>query len=223
MAAVAATLACSGLGGPNAAGLEFLAANKDKAGVIELASGLQYKVLKTGSGDSHPTKSSPCLCHYHGTLVDGTVFDSSVDRGSPITFAPEQVIKGWTEAMGMMVEGDKWELYINSDLAYGDRGSPPKIGAGDTLIFTIEMLEIQGPKVPAQRCDAADPSAGCSDKEQAYIAKQQGKAAAELATEAERLEGMAANKMKPELVAWMQRRLAILRQLIAAADAKQEL
>ena len=92
------------------AGAAFLAANKDKDGVITLASGLQYKVLEEGAGMEHPTVSTPCECHYAGRLLDGTEFDSSYMRGTPTTFAPNQVIKGWTEAMQLMVQGDKWEM-----------------------------------------------------------------------------------------------------------------
>ena len=111
------------------AGEAFLEKNKTAEGVITLNSGLQYKVLRAGDGDSHPTVSSPCECHYEGRTAQnypsGTKFDSSYDRGSPATFAPNQVIKGWTEAMQLMVEGDKWEMFIPSDLAYGDNGRPP--------------------------------------------------------------------------------------------------
>merc|ERR1719313_1013969 len=134
--------------GTNAEGLKFLEENKKKDGVITLPSGMQYKVLRKGEGIAHPTADSPCECHYKGTLIDGTQFDSSYDRGSPTTFAPNQVIKGWTEAMQMMVEGDKWEMYIPSDLGYGDRGSPPKIKGGDTLVFVMEIIKIKGDKVP---------------------------------------------------------------------------
>ena len=95
------------LAGTNEAGLAFLAKNKDKPGVITLPSGLQYKVLKKGKGLDHPTVSAPCSCHYEGKLLDGSVFDSSYERGQPTSFAPQQVIKGWTEAMQMMVVGDK--------------------------------------------------------------------------------------------------------------------
>ena len=107
-------------------GLAFLDANRGKPGVAELPSGLQYKVLVSGDGKDHPTKDSPCFCHYEGRTAqnypDGAKFDSSYDRGQPAKFAPNQVIKGWTEAMQMMVEGDKWELYIPARLAYGARG-----------------------------------------------------------------------------------------------------
>merc|ERR1719253_2323608 len=136
----------------NAAGVAFLEANKAKEGVVELPSGLQYKVLRAGDGKEHPTVDSPCECHYEGRSAkdypSGPKFDSSYDRGSPTTFAPNQVIKGWTEAMQLMVEGDKWELYIPSDLAYGDRGRPPRIDGGACLIFTIEIIKIKGDKVP---------------------------------------------------------------------------
>ena len=94
-------------------------------------------------------------CHYEGRTAakypDGEKFDSSYDRGSPTTFAPNQVIKGWTEAMQLMVEGDKWEMFIPSDLAYGDRGRPPRIGGGDCLIFTMEIIKIKGGTVPVSK------------------------------------------------------------------------
>ena len=93
--------------GSNEAGLAFLAENSEKPGVVTLPSGLQYKVLKKGRGTAYPTANSPCSCHYEGSLIDGTVFDSSYQRGEPTTFAPNQVIKGWTEAMQIMVVGDK--------------------------------------------------------------------------------------------------------------------
>ena len=96
--------------------------------MASLPSGLLYKVLKEGpSGGNPPKADTPCSCHYHGTLIDGTVFDSSVNRGEPTTFAPNQVIKAWTEAMQLMVVGDKWELYCRPELAYGDRSPSPKI------------------------------------------------------------------------------------------------
>jgi FKBP-type peptidyl-prolyl cis-trans isomerase/Domain amino terminal to FKBP-type peptidyl-prolyl isomerase len=103
--------------GSNEEGLKFLEENAKKPGVVTLPSGLQYKVLRHGSGKYHPTVSTPCLCHYEGKLLDGTKFDSSYDRGDPTTFAPNQVIKGWTEIMQMMVEGDKWELYVSGCFA----------------------------------------------------------------------------------------------------------
>jgi len=135
--------------GTNEAGEAFLKANKNKPGVIVLPSGLQYKVLQNGTGVAHPTLNSPCSCDYEGKLLDGSIFDSSYARGKPATFAPNQVIKGWTEAMQLMVVGDKWEMYIPSDLGYGDRGHPPKIPGGDVLIFTMEILKIKGDSIPA--------------------------------------------------------------------------
>lgn len=135
--------------GTNAEGVKFLEQNAEKNGVIVLESGLQYKVLRVGSGTDNPTVDSSCECHYMGKTINGHQFDSSYDRGKPTSFAPNQVIKGWTEAMQLMVEGDKWEMYIPSELAYGDRGRPPHIGGGDVLIFTMEIIKIKGKKVPA--------------------------------------------------------------------------
>merc|ERR1719198_1018835 len=159
----------------NAEGLKFLEENKDKPGVITLASGLQYKVLRAGDGDSHPTADSSCECHYEGRTAQeypsGDTFDSSYARGSPTSFAPNQVIKGWTEAMQLMVEGDKWEMYIPSELGYGERGSPPKIPGGSVLVFVMEILKIKGDKVAAVTCDPASGD-GCSEKEKTYVEKQ---------------------------------------------------
>lgn len=124
-------------------GAAFLAANKTKTGVMTLPSGLQYKVLKEGTGSS-PKSSDRVKVHYTGKLLDGTVFDSSVQRGQPATFGVTQVIKGWTEALLKMKPGSKWELYIPADLAYGANGAPGgKIGPNATLIFEVELLEIQ--------------------------------------------------------------------------------
>lgn len=129
---------------------KFLEENKGKDGVITLASGLQYKVLSEGGGMEHPKVGTPCECHYAGRLLDGTEFDSSYKRGTPTTFAPNQVIKGWTEAMQLMVEGDKWEMYIPMELAYGPSGKPPKIPPAAALIFQMEIMKIKGDTVPKQ-------------------------------------------------------------------------
>lgn len=100
-------------------------------------------MLKNGPGDGpQPTASTPCLCHYKGTLLDGTEFDSSYSRGEPATFAPNQVIRGWTEAMQLMREGDKWELFIPSELAYGDSGRGAHIKPGSVLVFELEILQV---------------------------------------------------------------------------------
>jgi FKBP-type peptidyl-prolyl cis-trans isomerase FklB len=123
-------------------GQAFLEANAKKEGVKTTASGLQYKVIKSGKGAS-PKPTDSVKVHYHGTLVDGTVFDSSVDRGEPVTFGVGEVIPGWTEALKLMKEGDKWQLYIPSKLAYGERAAGPKIGPNSTLIFDVELLSIE--------------------------------------------------------------------------------
>ncbi|MEH6550764.1 MAG: FKBP-type peptidyl-prolyl cis-trans isomerase [Pseudomonadales bacterium] len=122
-------------------GAEFLGANALKDDVITTSSGLQYLVLSKGTGTEHPTASNKVKVHYHGTLTDGTVFDSSVDRGQPLEFGLGQVIKGWTEGLQLMVVGEKARLFIPSDLAYGNK-SAGTIKPGSTLIFDVELLEI---------------------------------------------------------------------------------
>src|SRR5271157_5536937 len=124
-------------------GEAFLAANKAKERVVTLPSGLQYKILKEGTGPK-PTAADTVVCNYRGTLINGTEFDSSIKRGQPATFPVTGVIKGWTEALQLMPVGSKWQLFIPSDLAYGDRGAAGgEIGPGATLIFDVELLSIQ--------------------------------------------------------------------------------
>jgi len=125
------------------AGTEFLAANKTKEGVVTLPSGLQYKVLKEGTGPK-PTASDTVVCNYRGTLINGTEFDSSYKRGEPATFPVSGVIKGWTEALQLMPAGSKWQLFIPAGLAYGERSPGAEIGPNSTLIFEIELLSIKG-------------------------------------------------------------------------------
>lgn len=123
------------------AGQKFLEENKNKEGVVELPSGLQYLVLNEGDGEI-PTEKDQVKCHYHGTLIDGTIFDSSVQRGQPATFPVNGVIKGWVEALQLMSTGSKWKLFIPSELAYGSNGAGASIGPNSTLIFDVELLEI---------------------------------------------------------------------------------
>ncbi len=126
------------------AGEQFLAANKAKQGVVTLPSGLQYKVLKEGTGPK-PKATDTVVCNYRGTLVDGTEFDSSYKHGEPATFPVNRVIKGWTEALQLMPVGSKWQLVIPPDLAYGERGAGGGIiGPDATLIFDVELLSIKG-------------------------------------------------------------------------------
>jgi FKBP-type peptidyl-prolyl cis-trans isomerase len=125
------------------AGEAFLAANAKKEGVKTTASGLQYKVINSGTGLS-PKLTDVVKVHYHGTLIDGTVFDSSVRRNQPATFPVNGVIPGWTEALQLMKVGDKWKLFIPAKLAYGEQG-PPSIGPNTTLIFEVELLGIEKP------------------------------------------------------------------------------
>jgi FKBP-type peptidyl-prolyl cis-trans isomerase FklB len=123
-------------------GAEFLAANKGKDGVVTLPSGLQYKILTQGTGPK-PTASDSVVCNYRGTLLNGTEFDSSYKRGEPATFPVSGVIKGWTEALQLMPVGSKWQLFIPSDLAYGERSPAPEIAPDSTLVFEVELLSIQ--------------------------------------------------------------------------------
>ncbi|KXC08735.1 FKBP-type peptidyl-prolyl cis-trans isomerase [Porphyromonas gingivalis] len=123
------------------AGEEFLKINAHKEGVTTLPSGLQYEVIKMGEGPK-PTLSDTVTCHYHGTLINGIVFDSSMDRGEPASFPLRGVIAGWTEILQLMPVGSKWKVTIPSDLAYGDRGAGEHIKPGSTLIFIIELLSI---------------------------------------------------------------------------------
>ena len=122
-------------------GLKFLAENATKEGVTELPSGLQYKVLNEGDGDI-PVLTNQVKCHYHGTLIDGSVFDSSVERGEPAVFPLNGVIQGWIEALQLMSTGSKWRLFIPSELAYGQQGAGGAIGPNSALVFDVELLEI---------------------------------------------------------------------------------
>jgi FKBP-type peptidyl-prolyl cis-trans isomerase FklB len=123
------------------AGQEFLAANKQKPGVTALPSGLQYEVITEGAGIK-PGARSNVTCHYHGLLIDGTVFDSSVERGQPATFPLNRVISGWTEGLQLMGVGSKWRFFIPPNLAYGDRQTGSDIGPNSTLIFEVELLGV---------------------------------------------------------------------------------
>lgn len=120
----------------------FLAANKDKKGVVTLPDGLQYKVLKQGKGPK-PTASDTVVVNYEGKLIDGTVFDSSYTRGEPAVFPVLGVIAGWVEALQLMNVGSTWELYVPANLAYGEQGAPPMIGPNQTLIFKVDLLSIK--------------------------------------------------------------------------------
>jgi FKBP-type peptidyl-prolyl cis-trans isomerase FklB len=128
-------------------GEQFLAANKTKPGVVVTPSGLQYIVTKAGTGPK-PGPTDKVKVHYHGTLIDGRVFDSSVERGEPIELSVNGVIPGWTEALQLMPVGSKWKLFIPSNLAYGDQQAGPLIAPGSTLVFDVELLDIIKPDVP---------------------------------------------------------------------------
>jgi UDP-GlcNAc:undecaprenyl-phosphate/decaprenyl-phosphate GlcNAc-1-phosphate transferase len=124
------------------AGDAFLAENKGKPGVVTLPSGLQYKILKEGTGKK-PTDNDTVECNYRGTLISGTEFDSSARHGQAVTFPVKGVIAGWREALKLMPVGSKWQLFVPPQLAYGDRGAGPQIGPNSTLIFEVELLGIK--------------------------------------------------------------------------------
>ena len=126
-----------------AEGAAFLAENAKRPGVVRLSNGLQYEVMVAGTDTAKPTLKNTVKCHYHGTLITGEIFDSSVNRGEPISFPLNGVIKGWQEALQLMTVGSKWKLFIPSELAYGERSAGPVIGPGSTLIFEVELLGIQ--------------------------------------------------------------------------------
>ena len=124
------------------AGTAFLTANARKEGVITTASGLQYKIIKSGTGES-PKLTDTVKVHYQGTLIDGKIFDSSIQRGQPISFLVNRVIPGWVEALQLMKVGDKWQLFIPANLAYGDRSPSQAIPPNSVLIFEVELLAIE--------------------------------------------------------------------------------
>jgi FKBP-type peptidyl-prolyl cis-trans isomerase FklB len=126
-------------------GRKFLEENKTKEAIVSLKSGLQYKILKKGTGAS-PKATDTVKCHYKGTTIDGKEFDSSYKRGEPATFPLNTVIKGWTEGLQLMKEGGKWQFFIPSELAYGERGAGQDIGPNEVLIFEVELLGIEKPE-----------------------------------------------------------------------------
>ncbi len=134
------------------AGQEFLAANKKKEGVKELPSGLQYKVIKAGSG-KQPGADDTVTVNYRGTLINGKQFDSSYDRGQPATFPLSGVIQGWQEALQNMKEGAKWQIYVPAKLAYGGRGAGADIGPNETLIFDVELLEVKSKEKKSEQAE----------------------------------------------------------------------
>ncbi|MBS0000386.1 MAG: FKBP-type peptidyl-prolyl cis-trans isomerase [Cyclobacteriaceae bacterium] len=122
-------------------GLAFLEENKSRQNVVTTESGLQYEVLEEGSGPK-PGENDTVSVHYHGTTIDGTVFDSSVDRGEPVSFPVNGVIQGWQEALQLMPAGSKWKIFVPSELAYGERGAGRDIGPNETLVFEVELISI---------------------------------------------------------------------------------
>lgn len=214
-------------------GVWWLSKNKEKPGVIALPSGLQFKVLQEGTGKFSPLLTSTCLVHHEGVLIDGTVFDSSrkVDvasgkSGAPMEVSPNMMIKGWMEAMQLMVEGDIFEVYVPSHLGYGDQKDVAAIPAGSVLIFTLEMIKIKGETALKTRpSSVCDPKAltGCDERQEEYIKKQKKKDTAKLSAELRRLRGEVETKdfegENARKYLWLVGRIKILEQM----GAKDEL
>jgi FKBP-type peptidyl-prolyl cis-trans isomerase FklB len=129
--------------GNRQAGQAFLASNAKRPGVVTLPDGLQYEVIKASTDNTKPTLTSKVKVHYHGTLINGTVFDSSVDRGEPIVYPVNGFVRGWQEVLQLMTVGSKWKVYVPADLAYGDSPMGDKIGPGSTLVFDLELIGIE--------------------------------------------------------------------------------
>ncbi|OLP99581.1 Macrophage infectivity potentiator [Symbiodinium microadriaticum] len=219
---VALLLPCA-LAGTNEVGKKFLEENAKREGVVTLPSGLQYKVLREGHGEKSPLVGTPCECHYAGTTpsltpdaIDKeesqwTEFDSSYKRGSPTTFAPNQVIKGWTEAMQLMVEG---RIPEEVALTICAANLTAKIKGGDVLIFNMEIMKIKGESKPAERCDV-ETLKGCNDKAKSYIEKQNKGTVEKRKAELKRLQGMTGNDMKEDNKNWLMSRIGLLKKLTA--------
>mmetsp|Transcript_74109 Transcript_74109/g.117873 ORF Transcript_74109/g.117873 Transcript_74109/m.117873 type:complete len:243 (-) Transcript_74109:70-798(-) len=216
-------------------GQDFLKENKKREGVVTLKSGLQYKVLKKGTGKFHPKKDTTCSCHYAGTTLSLTPnaidlpedewkeFDSSYKRGSPTDFAPNQVIKGWTEAMQLMVEGDKWEMYIPSKLGYGDGGSGEKIKGGEMLIFRMEMMKIVGSgKVRATKCDLKSRD-NCEPEEVVLLEKWAKSPVADLEAQVAKLTKETEGTLKAGVREKVASELKMLKQILKARKKGEEL
>ena len=198
--------------GTDEPGLAFLAENAHKPGVVTLESGLQYLILEQGNGTEHPTSHTPCSCHFNVSYINRTQFDSSLLYGELADVHPNHIIPGWSEAIQQMVQGDKWMLYIPSELAYGETGLPPRIQPNIALIYYVHLVEIRGATIPALQCNVTT-QVRCNDKERAYIQTSKHKHIDILTKELQRASTMKQKKMKPELLDWLRRRIQILQQL----------
>lgn len=212
---------------------EYMKENAKKRGVIVLPSGLQYEVIESGSGLGHPLPSTSCKCHYKGWLYENSpdnTFDSSYQRGEPSEFAPNQVVPGWTEALQLMVEGDKWELTIPPNLGYGQNGAGGSIPGNSVLKFILEIISIKGPTVPAtpkSSCLAGKVFGSsksddtCTEKEAKYIIKMKKKVAddedvaASLSKEIDRIRSVfKTTAAKSDTATWAKTRIALLTKVV---------
>lgn len=210
----------------NQEGLDWLAENAKKDGVVSDYSGMQYKILQRGHGVVSPASGqAEVACHFEGRIINGEVFDATPE-GEPYIFRPIDALDGWFSILLKMVVGDVYELYLPSDLAFGDEGSKnKKVKAGDVAIFKLELVEITGKTKSALECNPEKPKRRCTDEEKKFIdeVKQQDKK--KLQKELKKLSKKLKKPMKPELEEWVHRRIHILNQLVVSkeGDGKQEL
>eukprot|EP00933_Yihiella_yeosuensis_P021432 TRINITY_DN1694_c5_g1_i1.p1 TRINITY_DN1694_c5_g1~~TRINITY_DN1694_c5_g1_i1.p1 ORF type:complete len:246 (-),score=54.98 TRINITY_DN1694_c5_g1_i1:38-775(-) len=216
-------------GDTNEVGKKFLADYIQQEGVISTTSGINYRVLRTGSGTESPIDKARCLIHWEVRTAqnypDGEKMDSTYDRSEPMVLQPNMLVpgQGMSFALQMMVEGDKWEVALPAELGYGAAGSTGKVAPGDALFFTIELLEIKGESVPAMRCDDVKDLKDCNDDAKKYVKKQREKEGSALQAELERLSGMTGNAVKPDKQQWLHRRIKILKSLVQEKATNAEL
>eukprot|EP00928_Gymnodinium_smaydae_P092998 TRINITY_DN77009_c0_g1_i1.p1 TRINITY_DN77009_c0_g1~~TRINITY_DN77009_c0_g1_i1.p1 ORF type:complete len:282 (-),score=49.31 TRINITY_DN77009_c0_g1_i1:43-804(-) len=207
------------------AGIEFLMKNEHRDGVILLPSGVQYKVLSEGSGDFHPLPDSKCLVHFAGTtlaLTPGALEEdesawNTFEKSSatlPATFAPFERVPGWAEALRHMVEGDRWEVYIPPELGYGNDGWGGQVKGDDVLIVRMELVEIQGGKEPAEKCNIEDWS-GCSERQKLYLDRMMTASAAKRRVELKKLRYNKAAGLPDSHKKWFVQRLQLVTKLVA--------
>eukprot|EP00929_Paragymnodinium_shiwhaense_P116789 TRINITY_DN866_c0_g1_i1.p1 TRINITY_DN866_c0_g1~~TRINITY_DN866_c0_g1_i1.p1 ORF type:complete len:235 (+),score=49.74 TRINITY_DN866_c0_g1_i1:99-803(+) len=217
------------LAGTNEIGKKFLEENKKREGVVTLASGLQYKMIEGGHGLEHPLSYTECEVHYAGTTPTLTpdavtldfnkwnTFDSTYKDEEQAFLAPDQVIKGWTEAMQLMVEGDIWELYIPSDLGYGDEGAGRGIDGGDVLIFRLQMIKVMGHSKPTDRCNAVSLK-NCDEVAVEWITKHKKMGQEKLKSEVHRYKNMLAKEHEKLAIEWFGARIRWLEQMTAHTE-----
>jgi len=205
----------------NEVGMKFLEKLKTRKDLTFLPSGVMYKILRNGRGIFHPTTKSKCASHHSVKLIDGTIVDSTYSRNSPTILSPKSVLKGLGEVMKLMVRGDKWRIYLPSEVAFGDRGNPPTIRQGSVVIFVLEIISIRGGKKLAHKCKVSTLK-GCTKKEKKFVKRMNKRTIALINKELLRLKKMQLRQMKPRLRLWLQRRVAIIKQIRTRKKRKKK-